>query len=83
MANDNNDNNDGFENDGFEPRSPAEDSIWFLIEPAVPPFPCTKEEGKMWYRMEHEMWEFFVMRSLTDEVEPLFPGLYGRGISLN
>jgi hypothetical protein len=37
--------------DGFEPRTPAHDGVWFLIEPAVTPFPCTEEQGKMWYRM--------------------------------
>jgi len=42
-----------------------------------------EEEGKVLLQMELEMWEFFVLQSLTDEVKPLFPDLYGRGATLN
>jgi hypothetical protein len=48
------------------------DGTWFLFDPAVPPFPCTEAEAEIWYRMEREMWEFYVLRAVTDEVKPLF-----------
>jgi len=51
------------------------DGSWFLFEPAEPPFPCTPDEGKIWFDLEREMWEFYVLASLTDEVKPLFPDL--------
>jgi hypothetical protein len=29
--------------------------------------------AKVWYQMEREMWAFYVMQSVNDELEPLFP----------
>jgi hypothetical protein len=45
---------------------------WFLFDPAIPPFKCTEAAARIWYGMEREMWQFFVERTLSDEVEPLF-----------
>ena len=59
----------------FEPAEhrPNTDGVWFLFEPAEPPFSCTAAAARVWLQMELEMWEFFVKRSLTSDVEPLFP----------
>jgi len=49
------------------------DGVWFLFEPAEPPFPCTPPEAEVWVALERQMWSFFVQRCFTDEVKPLFP----------
>ena len=51
---------------------PSADSCWFLFEPAEPPFPCIPPEAEIWLALERQMWEFYVLASLSDEVEPLF-----------
>jgi hypothetical protein len=60
---------------GFKPADYKSntDGVWFLFEPAEPPFPCTEAAAKIWYQMEREMWEFCVSKCCTDEVEQLFP----------
>ena len=54
---------------------PSTDGIWFLFEPAEPPFPCIPPEAEMWIALERQMWAFYVEQAITDEVKPLFPEL--------
>ena len=51
---------------------PSYDGIWFLCVPAEPPFPCTPPEAEIWLALELQMWEFYVLASLRDDVKPLF-----------
>ena len=55
----------------FETR-PSYDGIWFLCVPAEPPFPCTPPEAEVWLSLELQMWEYYVLASVSDEVKPLF-----------
>jgi hypothetical protein len=48
------------------------EGAWFLFEPAEPPFPCIPPEAEVWLALERQMWEFYVLEALSDEVEPLF-----------
>ena len=52
---------------------PSTEGIWFLCEPAEPPFPCIPPEAEFWLALELQMWEFYVLACLSDEVKPLFP----------
>jgi hypothetical protein len=52
---------------------PSTEGCWFLFEPAEPPFPCIPPEAEMWLALERQMWGFYVLASLSDEVKPLFP----------
>ena len=51
---------------------PSTEGIWFLYEPAEPPFPCIPPEAEMWVALERQMWEFYVLEAFSDEVKPLF-----------
>jgi len=51
---------------------PSPDSIWFLYDPAEPPFPCIPPEAGFWYALERQMWDFHLLACLRDEVKPLF-----------
>jgi hypothetical protein len=51
---------------------PSTDGVWFLFEPAEPPFPCIPPEAEIWVALERQMWEFYVLAAFSDEVKPLF-----------
>jgi hypothetical protein len=69
---------EGWEKLDLNASRPSTDGIWFLYEPAEPPFPCIPPEAEIWLALELQMWEFYIQACLTDEVKPLFPdGLAG------
>ncbi len=51
---------------------PSTEGCWFLFEPAEPPFPCTPPEAEVWLALELQMWEYYVLATMSDEVESPF-----------
>ena len=64
---------DAWDEEEWNASRPSYDAIWFLCEPADPPFPCIPPEAEIWLALERQMWEYYVDNSVTDEVKPLFP----------
>ena len=42
------------------------------MNPPTPRFPCTPRESKVWLALELQMWKYYILASLSDQVKPLF-----------
>ena len=50
---------------------PSFNGIRFLCEPADPPVPLISP-WKVWLALELQMWKYYILASLSDQVKPLF-----------